>query len=111
MTTNYVNIPLFADPFYSYSISLEGNSYTLQFLYNERAQLYFLSMLDAENNPVVLGEAVVPTYPIFRDYALPLLSGWFWLEEKANILSEPYKVYPDKLNEYYNMYYIYVTED
>lgn len=111
MTTNYVNIPLFADPFYSYSISLEGNSYILQFLYNERAELYYLSLFDVENNPLVQGEALVPNYPIFKDYAILALNGWFWLEEKADIITEPYKTYPDKLNEYYNMYYIYNTED
>ena len=29
------------------------------------------------------------------------------MEEKANILSEPYKVYPDQIHQYYNLYYIF----
>lgn len=107
MAFKYVNLPLFADPYYSYSIALEGNSYILEFVYVERCQLYFLSLRDADSNPIVLNSGLVPTYPIMFDYALPNLSGYFWMEEIADILSEPYKVYPDKINEYYQFYYIY----
>ncbi|MNN55950.1 hypothetical protein D3C81_1708560 [compost metagenome] len=107
MTTKYISLPLFSDAFYTYSVALEGNSYNLEFTYNERMQLYSFSLYDADLNPIVLGEALVPSYPIFFEYALFPLTGYFWMEEKANILSEPYKVYPDKINEYYNMYYIF----
>lgn len=98
---------MFADAYYSYPIALQSNSYILEFIYNERTQLYSLSLFDSESNPIVLGEALVPNYPIFKDYAIFPLTGFFWMEEKADIISEPYKAYPDSLDQYYNLYYLY----
>lgn len=103
----YVVVPLFSDFYYTYSLSLEGESYNLEFLYNERAQQWFLNLLDADNNPVVMGVGVVPGYPILQEYAISGLTGFFWMEEKSNIITEGYKQYPEELNQYYNMFYIY----
>ena len=111
MANNYVSIPLDPSSFYGLSISLEGNSYNIDFTYNERAELYFISLFDADNNPIVTGEALVPEYPIFLDYFLPNLTGYFWLARKGTLTGEPYKEFPDKISEYYNLFYIYVTED
>lgn len=105
--TNYVSLNLFDEPFYEYAVALEGNSYVLQFIYNERAQLYNFNLYDAERNPIVLGEMLVPTYPLFADYVIPNLTGYFYLQEKATIISEPYKTYPDSLAQYYDFFYIY----
>lgn len=107
MVDKYISLPLFADPYYSYPIALQGNSYILEFIYNERTQLYSLNLFDSESNPIVVGEALVPNYPIFKDYAIFPLTGFFWMEEKADIISEPYKAYPDSLDQYYNLYYLY----
>lgn len=110
MADRYVTLPLYDDSFYEYGISLQGQYYILEFQYNERAKLYFFNLYTDDRVPVVLGEALVPTYPLFKDYNIEGLTGFFWLEEKANILSEPYKVYPDKLTQYYNFFYLY-TDD
>jgi hypothetical protein len=107
MVDKYISLPLFADPYYSYPIALQGNSYILEFIYSERTQLYSLNLFDSESNPIVVGEALVPNYPIFKDYAIFPLTGFFWMEEKADIISEPYKAYPDSLDQYYNLYYLY----
>lgn len=111
MAEKYVSLVLSEEPFYEYSVALEGNSYILQFVYNERAQSYFLSLFTAEREPIVMGEALVPSYPIFIDYALANLTGYFYLQENATIVSEPYKTYPDKISEYYTFFYMYETED
>ena len=111
MTDHFVSLPLYADADYNYAVNLQGNSYILDFTYNERSGLYFLSLSTADNVPLVNGVALVPNYPIMQDYAISPLTGFFWMEEKANIISEPYKVYPDKINEYYNFYYSYSSED
>lgn len=110
MTDYYVSLPLFDEPDYNYAVNLQGQSYILDFKYNERVQLYFLSVYTAENVPIILGVALVPTYPITKDKSLFPLTGFFWMEEKAAILSEPYKVYPDKVNEYYNFFYTWSEE-
>ena len=110
MTDHYVVMPLYPDIYYNYSVALQGDTYIIEFVYNERSKLYFLNLLDADNNPIVMGEALVPNYPIFLDYAIFPLTGFFLLEEKADILSEPYKTYPDSIDQYYNLFYIY-SED
>lgn len=111
MTDHYVAMSLFPDAYYTYSIPFQGDSYILEFIYNERAKLYFINLLDADNNPIVMGEALVPNYPIFLDYAIFPLTGFFWMEEKADNISEPYKTYPDSIDQYYNLFFIYTTED
>lgn len=108
--TKYVDIPIIDEPFYDLSISLEGNSYIIQFTYVERMNLYTMSLFDSDNNPIVQGIAVVPEYPIMLDYAIPDLSGYFLLTKKATLLSEPYKTYPDKLSEYYWMMYVQLED-
>lgn len=107
MAERYVNLPLFSDADYEYSLALEGLSYILRFIYIERMQMYTINLYDADNNPIVLGEALVPNYPLFFDYAILPLSGYFYMSEKSNIDSEPYKKYPERLDQYYDFRYIY----
>ena len=106
----YVDIPIIDDPFYDLSISFEGNSYIMQFVYNERMQLYTMSLFDSDNVAIVQGVGLVPEYPITIDYAIPNLSGYFLLTKKATLISEPYKTFPDKLSEYYWLVYAYEPE-
>ncbi len=111
MTIQYVSVPLDESSYYGLSISLEGNSYNLDFIYNERSELYHLSLFDSDNNPIVVGAGLVPSYPIFLDYALNNLTGYFWLVNKGAINTEKYKEFPDKISEYYDLFYIYNIED
>lgn len=105
--SNYVSLNLFDEPYYEYSVSLEGNSYIVQFIYNERSTLYNFNLFDAERNPIVLGEALIPSYPMFLDYALENLTGYFYLQQKGSLQSEPYKEFPDSLAQYYDLFYIF----
>ena len=104
---NYIDVPLLDEPFYDLSISLQGNSYILEFTYNERMSLYTLSLFDAERNPIVLGVGLVPEYPILLDYAIPNMTGYFLLTRKPTNISEPYKLYPDQLSQYYYLMYVF----
>lgn len=108
--TTYVDIPIEDSPYYELSISLEGNSYIIEFVYNERSALYFMNLYSSERDPIILGQALVPEYPIFVDYRLPDLTGYFWLLKKATLISEPYKTYPDSLSQYYYMVYVIPEE-
>lgn len=105
--TTYVDIPIIDYPLYEMSVSLEGNSYILEFTYVERMKLYTISMYDSDKNPLVLGEALIPNYPIFQDYALADLSGAFYLIDKSALQSEAYKLYPENLSQYYYLVYAY----
>ena len=111
MANIYVDLLLDDSPIYEYSVSLEGNSYIIEMIYNERSSLYFISLYDSDRNPIVLGTALVPGYPMMIDYALPNLTGFFYLIQKGTLEAEPYKVYPDKLSQYYSFVYTYQTED
>jgi len=104
----YIELPLFDDANYEYSTALQGTSYILEFYYVERAEGYFISLYDAERNPIILGERLVPNYPMFKDYALFPLTGWIWMENIPEIQTiDAYTLYPDKINQYYRMYYVY----
>lgn len=107
----YVDMPLYEDAFYTYSITLEGQSYIIEMLYVEKMELYTLSLYTANGTPLLNGVGIVPYFPIARNYAIEGLSGYFTLVSKAREVAEPYKVYPDKLSEYYNMYYVYESEE
>lgn len=111
MVDYFISLPLYEEPYFTYNFAAQGNSYNLEFVFNERVGLYYINLYDADNNPLVLGVALVPSYPIMKDYALSPLDGFFWMEEKSTIISEPYKQYPDKINEYYNLFYLYSEEE
>lgn len=110
MANIYVDLLLDDSPLYDYSVSLEGNSYIVEMQFNERTQLYHMSLYDADKNPLVLGVGLVPGFPIMADYALPNLTGFFLLIQKGELQSEPYKKFPDKLSQYYNLVFTYVEE-
>jgi hypothetical protein len=111
MTLLNVPLPLYDEEDYSYSVSLEENSYTLRFIYSERSSLYFLSLYDEDDVLIIGGLALTPNYPLLLDYPLPNLTGWLWMQEISKIISQPYKVYPDKISQYYTLSYSYITED
>lgn len=111
MADHFLALPLFSDAYYTYTVAFQGNSYILEFVYNERSSLYFINLYDADNNPMVLGEALVPNYPILADYALFPMTGFIWMEEKADITGGPYKTYPDSIDQYYNLYYLWTEDD
>ena len=110
MTNIYVDLLLDDSPIYEYSVALEGNSYIIEMQYNERSQLYYMSIYDSDRIPLALSVGLVPGYPMMADYALPNLTGFFLLIQKGELQSEPYKKFPDKLSQYYNLVYTYVEE-
>lgn len=111
MAIKYVDIPLYDSYFYDMSITLEGISYVLEFTYNSEARLYTLSLYSDEREPIVLGEALVPNYPMFADYAIQGMTGFFVMIPLETVVdTEPYKRYPDKIHKYYTLHYMYEEE-
>lgn len=108
MAIRYVDIPLFDSYYYDMSISLEGVSYTIEMMYNSAMELYTISLYDENKNPIVLGEALVPNYPLFLDYHIQGMTGAFIMLPKEVVRdTEPYKKYPDKIHKYYDLVYVY----
>ena len=106
-TYTRVDLPLYSDAFYSYQVSLEGQGYIVEIKYNERAETWYMSLFDQDNNPIVQGIALVPRFPILKDYVIPNITGFFWLAPIPSVKTEKYKENPEHLDQYYVLQYIY----
>ncbi len=71
--------PLYSDPYYSYTIDLSGDAYTLTFRWSSRSEQYIMSIDDAEDNNIIRSVALVPYYPLIQQYALENPIGEFFL--------------------------------
>lgn len=106
-TFTQIDLPLYNDPFYSYQVSLENVSYSIEIKYNERQKLWHLSLFNDDDTPVIQGLALVPDYPIMQDYTNLGLEGYFWLKPIPKIKTEKYIEEPEYLSQYYTLSYIY----
>lgn len=100
-----IPLPLYSDSDYTYTVSLERTAYNIRLYYNERMQNWIIDLRYANNDPIVLGQALVPEFPLFLDY-LTDLTGCFWLEPIGKNQNETVSN-PFELEKYYNLYYVY----
>lgn len=105
MASRSIGLPLFSDPDYKYSFTLERISYRFRFYYNERMETWIMEIRLSDGTPVVMGVPLVPYYPMTIDYA-DEISGFFWLEpvgENQNeTTSNPFELY-----KYYRLFYVW----
>lgn len=71
--------PLYSDLYYSYDIDLDSVNYTLTFRFNDRMNGYTLDIQDSEQNSIVSGMRLVPSFPLLREYSLSEPAGYFYL--------------------------------
>jgi hypothetical protein len=107
----YVDLPLSDSPDYQYTVALEGDYYTLRFIFNEIMQRYTMMIYDSDNNLLLSGVGLVPLYPIIADYVVGNLTGSFLMLPISDTDVEFYKLYPQKLNKYYTLSYVYEETD
>lgn len=89
------NIMLFNNPNYSTALTLEGRSFTANFLWNERTERHHISLYDSQNSIVFEG------IPIHRDSITPVdslmtqaeLNGYFMLSPVDNSVVESRDTY------------------
>lgn len=110
MATVYTPLPLFNDWDYQYQISLEGNSYSVRIYYNERIKGWCFDLSIEGGANIVVGERLVPYYPILEDYVTPNLTGFIWLEPIGDSL-EKFREEPENLYKWFRCFYIAQTED
>ena len=79
MAYSITDLPLYTDPYYRYSISLEGQQRYFNFYWNEREGHWHFDVFNAGNVPILLGQKIVESHPIAGDYDLSQsnLSGYF----------------------------------
>lgn len=102
MALRQIKLPLYNNTFYSYSIPLQGNKYTLEFLFLERLNTWLLSLLDSEGNYLVRNQRLTPNLLLFNDYKISeeLTGGFLFTplsredpEKIKNDISQPKGVY------------------
>lgn len=100
-----INLPIYSSPYYSYTISLQGNNYEFTFLWIEKSGFWYLDISKEDGTSIVKGEKLVPYYPILDNYRIDGLTGYIWLQAFS-----PDTVYGDvarNLSDYYFLSYIY----
>lgn len=97
--------PLYDSYAFAYPISLDGNSFQFEFIYNSIMKLYTLGIFDSAGRSILRGVGLTPNYPIIADYDLSGLDGFFMLENLGDPSIEFYKIYPEDLHKYYKLYY------
>lgn len=106
-TFTYVDLPLYSDYYYSYSVTLEGNAYNLEIYYNDYNTKWYMDIYTEDQELVLAGLTLNPEYPIGGDYVIPNLSGFFFLYPIPSITTEKYKTEPESLYQYYTFKYCY----
>lgn len=62
-------LPTYVDPFYSYSIRLEGKSYVFEFSYNQREDTWFFNVALEDGTVLAQGVKVVCKINLLRKFA------------------------------------------
>jgi len=103
-----VNLPLYDDPFYTYSAAIEGKRYIFTYRWNGRDSAWRMDIRHDNQEPIILGHKMVSSFPMMADYTLEDdgISGYFVLLPKSRemgILHEQI----GNMKQYYNLYYVY----
>jgi hypothetical protein len=106
MALNYVNLPLFTESDYEYTVVLERTAFKIRLFYIEREQRWAMDLRLSDRTPIVLGAALVASYPMFLDYYIEQLTGIFWLEPIGRSDNQTNEN-PFQLNEYFRFFYYY----
>jgi hypothetical protein len=112
MTTNFVEMPLYPELTYRYSISLQGISWQFKFYWVERAKQWQMDIRQEDQTAIILGYALVPQYPILEDVPLEVygLTGRFVLMPVnvavATAITQESSIMP----EFFKLFYMYETE-
>jgi hypothetical protein len=108
MILNWNKLPLFDAWDYDFSVDLEDESYTFRIYYSERTEKWSVDISLEDGEVLVEGEAILP-YKMGVLNKIPSLSGFLWLEAISQNDNETLN-HPDRIDKYYNFYYIYPSE-
>ena len=110
MNYRWTKLPLFDSWDYRYSTTIENTLLNLRFIYNDRTQTWNVSIYDSEMDALVEGVRIVPLSPVL-DSKVRELSGFFWMEPVSLVDDNEVKKHPDRIDKYYNLYYISTQEE
>lgn len=72
-------LPLFDDPYYTYSIDLDNEAFEFTFRWNSRAQQWMMTLGNSEGETVIRNIPVVPAFPLLDQYSLESPVGEIYL--------------------------------
>lgn len=110
MTTVYTELPLFSDPIYEYTVSLESQQRVLTFYYNETDFAWRMDLRNIDGTAVATGIKLVPEYPILGNFRSPYLSGYFILSTENTKQSERFFTDISIVPNFYRLFHIYDDE-
>jgi hypothetical protein len=97
-------LPLYNDSFYSYTTIIENKTYTLKFLYNTKAEKWFMSIYDENVSPILESIAVLPFTLFPYSYDLPF-KGFFYTQSDVPNARELYEESPRNMAKYFYLEY------
>lgn len=111
-TTVFIEMPLFTDLNYRYSLPLEGVSLYFTFHWNERASQWHMDISLEDLTPILKGMALVPQYPMAVDYSLEEqgLTGYFALMPVSVAQSAQLGDSSGIMPQFFKLFYVHITE-
>ena len=106
-------LPLYSDPHFSYSVSLEKVNRALEFKWNSRTSTWSFNVVNDNGEVVVQGIKLVLNYPILVDYRLAEkgLTGYFFLADAGEFPSNKLSTAPEEIAQWYRLFYVYEIEE
>ncbi len=102
-------LPLYSNSLYSYETDLDDESFTLTFRWNSRLDFYVMDIENAEEEYIIQGVPLVPSYPLLLQYSLSELEGDMFLVPYET--SSEFAPIPDPRYTSETHYLVYITED
>lgn len=81
-----IELPLYSDIYYTFTTILEQKTFNIEIQFVSFSESWNISILDEDQEPVLMNQALVPSYPIDLPYAAGV-EGFLFLEpiaENAN---------------------------
>lgn len=112
MSYTLVNLPIYPDPFYDYTVDLQGESIKLRFVVNVRQNLYHFDVVSDSDVVIVEGVALLPNTPLCERYDLSSfgLTGYFYLAP-INLNTSFENLSTESLPDYYQFFYVFEDEE
>lgn len=88
--------PLYKESYYTYSIDLSSETYTLTFRWNERLEQWLMDVKDSDDITIIRSVPLVPTYPLTFQYSLEKPIGEFFvipIEMTSPNIPDPREIY------------------
>lgn len=107
MITDYVDLYLIKNFYYTYKQSLDKVEYIFTLRYSSREQCWYMDLQAADTTPLVMSTKLVPEYPMLDDFVIPGLDGFFWLSPNNSENMDLYYTQPESIPEFFTLRYFY----